>query len=72
MKYNERAAKDNKQRIYISRTIAQEFAPHPAKEADEYFKAHKKAIDAHNAKHGLQRNSNRALRGQDWQSWLDV
>jgi hypothetical protein len=72
MKYNDRAAKSNKQRIYISRTIAQEFAPHSAKEADEYFKENKKAIDAHNSKHELMRNSNRALRGQDWQSWIEV
>jgi ribosomal protein S13 len=72
MKYNDRAAKENKQRIYISRTIAQEFAPHPVKEADEYFKAHKKAIDDHNLKHDLKRNSNRALKGQDWQSWIDL
>jgi predicted transcriptional regulator len=72
MKYNDRAAKSNKQRIYISRTIAQEFAPHPAKEADEYFKANKKAIDAHNTKHDLKRHSNRDLQGQDWQSWIEV
>jgi ribosomal protein S13 len=72
MKYNDRAAKSNKQRIYISRTIAQEFAPHSAKEADEYFKENKKAIDAHNNKHELMRNTNRALRGQDWQSWIEV
>jgi cytochrome c551/c552 len=72
MKYNDRAAKSNKQRIYISRTIAQEFAPHSAKEADEYFKENKKAIDAHNAKHELMRNTNRALRGQNWQSWIEV
>jgi hypothetical protein len=72
MKYNDRAAKSNKQRIYISRTIAQEFAPHSAKEADEYFKENKKAIDAHNNKHELMRNTNRALRGQDWQNWIEV
>jgi hypothetical protein len=72
MKYNDRAAKSNKQRIYISRTIAQEFAPHSAKEADEYFKENKKAIDAHNTKHDLKRHSNRDLKGQDWQSWIDV
>jgi predicted transcriptional regulator len=72
MKYNDRAAKSNKQRIYISRTIAQEFAPHSAKEADEYFKENKKAIDAHNNKHDLRRNTNRALRGQDWHSWIEV
>jgi hypothetical protein len=72
MKYNDRAAKSNKQRIYISRTIAQEFAPHSAKEADAYFKENKKAIDAHNNKHELRRNTNRALRGQDWQSWIEV
>jgi hypothetical protein len=72
MKYNDRAAKSNKQRIYISRTIAQEFAPHSAKEADEYFKENKKAIDAHNNKHELKRHSNRDLKGQDWQSWIDV
>jgi hypothetical protein len=72
MKYNDRAAKSNKQRIYISRTIAQEFAPHSAKEADEYFKENKKAIDAHNTKHDLKRHSNRDLKGQDWQSWIEV
>jgi predicted RND superfamily exporter protein len=72
MKYNDRAAKSNKQRIYISRTIAQEFAPHSVKEADEYFKENKKAIDAHNNKHDLRRNTNRALRGQNWQSWIEV
>jgi hypothetical protein len=72
MKYNDRAAKSNKQRIYISRTIAQEFAPHSAKEADEYFKENKKAIDTHNTKHDLKRHSNRDLKGQDWQSWIDV
>jgi hypothetical protein len=71
MKYNDRAAKSNKQRIYISRTIAQEFAPHSTKEADEYFKENKKAIDAHNNKHELKRNTNRVLRGQDWQSWIN-
>jgi len=34
MKYNDRAAKNNKQRLYIFRTIAQECCPHLAKEAD--------------------------------------
>jgi hypothetical protein len=72
MKYNDRAAKSNKQRIYISRTIAQEFAPHSAKEADEYFKENKKAIDAHNTKHHLKRHSNRDIKGQNWQSWIEV
>jgi hypothetical protein len=72
MKHNDRAAKSNKQRIYISRTIAQEFASHSAKEADEYFKENKKAIDAHNTKHDLKRHSNRDLKGQDWQSWIEV
>jgi hypothetical protein len=72
MKYNDRAAKSNKQRIYISRTIAQEFAPHSTKEADEYFKENKKAIDAHNMKHALKRHSNRDLKRQAWQSWIDV
>jgi hypothetical protein len=72
MKYNDRAAKSNKPRIYISRTIAQEFAPHSAKEADEYFKENKKAIDAHNTKHDLKRHSNRDIKGQDWQSWIEV
>jgi hypothetical protein len=72
MKYNARAAKSNKPRIYISRTIAQEFAPHSAKEADEYFKENKKAIDAHNIKHDLKRHSNRDIKGQDWQSWIEV
>jgi hypothetical protein len=72
MKYNDRAAKENKQRIYISRTIAQEVAPHPIKEADDYFRAHKKAIDDHNLKHNLKRNSNRALKGQNWQDWLEL
>jgi hypothetical protein len=72
MKYNDRAAKSNKPRIYISRTIAQEFAPHSAKEADAYFKENKKAIDAHNTKHDLKRHSNRDIKGQDWQSWIEV
>jgi hypothetical protein len=72
MKYNDRAAKSNKQRIYISRTIAQEFSPHSVKEADEYFKENKKVIDAHNTKHDLKRHSNRDLKGQDWQSWIEV
>jgi hypothetical protein len=72
MKYNDRAAKSNKPRIYVSRTIAQEFAPHSAKEADEYFKENKKAIDAHNTKHDLKRHSNRDIKGQDWQSWIEV
>jgi hypothetical protein len=72
MKYNDRAAKENKQRIYISRTIAQEVAPHSIKEADDYFRAHKKAIDDHNLKHNLKRNSNRALKGQNWQNWLEL
>jgi ribosomal protein S13 len=72
MKYNDRAAKDDQQRIYISRAIAQELAPHPTQEADEYFKKNKKAIDAHNAKHDLKRHSNRALKGLDWQSWIEV
>jgi hypothetical protein len=72
MKYNDRAAKDGKQRIYISRTIAQEFAPHSAKEADDYFKENKKTIDAHNEKHDLKRNNNRVLNGQDWQSWIEL
>jgi hypothetical protein len=72
MKHNERTAKSNKQRIYISRTIAQEFSPHSAKEADEYFKENKKAIEVHNNKRDLRRNTSRALRGQDWHSWIEV
>jgi cytochrome c551/c552 len=72
MKYNDRAAKENKQRIYISRTIAQELAPHSVKEADEFFKANKKAIDDHNNKHNLKRNTNRALKGQKWQRWIEL
>jgi hypothetical protein len=72
MKYNDRAAKNSNPRIYISRTIAQEFAPHSAKEADAYFKENKKAIDAHNTKHHLKRHSNRDIKGQNWQSWIEV
>jgi ribosomal protein S13 len=72
MKYNDRAAKDDQQRIYISRAIAQEFSPHSVQDADDYFKENKKAIDAHNAKHDLKRHSNRALKGLDWQSWIEV
>jgi hypothetical protein len=34
MKYNDRAATNNKQRIYIFRMIAQECYPHLVKEAD--------------------------------------
>jgi cytochrome c551/c552 len=71
MKYNDRAAKENKQRIYISRAIVQDVAHHTLKEIDEYFGAHKKTIDDHNTKHELKRNSNRALKGQDWQSWVE-
>jgi hypothetical protein len=71
MKYNDRAAKEGKQRIYISRSIAQDVAHHSLKELDEYFGANKKAIDAHNTKHELQRFSNRVLKGQDWQSWIN-
>jgi hypothetical protein len=71
MKYNDRAAKEGTQRIYISRAIAQDVAHHSLKEIDEYFGAHKKAIDDHNAKHELKRNSNRVLKGQDWQSWIE-
>jgi hypothetical protein len=70
MKYNDRAAKEGKQRIYISRTIVQDVAHHSLKELDEYFGGNKKAIDAHNLKHELKRNSNRALKGHDWQSWI--
>jgi hypothetical protein len=71
MKYNDRAAKEGKQRIYISRSIAQDVVHHSLKELDEYFGANKKAIDAHNTKHELQRFSNRVLKGQDWQSWIN-
>jgi hypothetical protein len=55
-----------------SSSSLKEFAPYSAKEDDEYFKENKKAIDAHNNKHDLRRNTNRALRGQDWQSWIEV
>jgi hypothetical protein len=72
MKYNDRAAKDDQQRIYISRAIAQELSPHSVQEADDYFQENKKAIDAHNAKHDLKRHSNRVLKGLDWQSWIEV
>jgi hypothetical protein len=70
MKYNDRAAKEGKQRIYISRAIAQDVANHTLKEIDEYVGANKKAIDDHNLKHELKRNSNQALKGHDWQSWV--
>ncbi|MBF2020298.1 MAG: hypothetical protein IGR93_09390 [Hydrococcus sp. C42_A2020_068] len=71
MTYNKQAAKENGQLIYISRAVIQEIAPHPERELDEYLKTHREAIDDHNSKHGLKRNSNRALKGQDWQDWLE-
>jgi hypothetical protein len=72
MKYNDRAAREGKQRIYISKAIAQELGHHPLKEIDEYFRGNRKAIDDHNTKHELKRNSNRVLKGQDWQSWIEL
>jgi cytochrome c551/c552 len=71
MKYNDRAAREGKQRIYISKAIAQELGHHPLKEIDEYFRGNRKAIDDHNMKHELKRNSNRVLKGQDWQTWIE-
>ncbi len=71
MAYNNKAAKENGQLIYISKTFAQAVSPLPDKEIEQYFKANKEAIDDHNSKHGLKRNSNRALNGLDWQDWLE-
>jgi len=71
MEYNNGAAKENGQLIYISRAVVQEISPLSDKELDEYFKAHREQIDDHNSKHGLKRNSNRALKGLDWQDWLE-
>jgi cytochrome c551/c552 len=71
MEYNNKAAKENGQLIYISKTVVQAVSPLPDKEIDQYFKANKEAIDDHNSKHGLKRNSNRALNGLDWQDWLE-
>jgi hypothetical protein len=71
MKYNDRAAKEDQPRIYISKAIVQDVANHSLKELDEYFSDQKKAISDHNAKHGLHRSTNRGLKGQDWQSWIE-
>jgi hypothetical protein len=69
-KYNN-AAGSNGKKIYISRAIVAEVSPHPNKEMESYFSKHKTEIDAHNEKHGLKRNTNRALKGEDWMSWLN-
>lgn len=71
MEYNNGAAKENRQLIYISRAVVQEISPLPDKEIDGYFKTHRGEIDDHNSKYGLKRNSNRALKGLDWQDWLE-
>jgi ribosomal protein S13 len=71
VKYNDRAAKEDKPCIYISKAIVQDVANHSLKELDEYFSGQKKAIEDHNAKHGLHRSTNRGLKGQDWQSWVE-
>jgi ribosomal protein S13 len=72
MKYNDRAGKGETPRIYISKAIVQEFGHHDLGEINEYFVEHKAEIDKHNLKHGLKRTTNRAIKGQDWQSWLEI
>jgi ribosomal protein S13 len=72
MKYNDRAGKGDTPRIYISKAVVQEVGHHELREINEYFGSHKKEIDEHNLKHELKRNSNRAIKGQDWQSWIEI
>jgi ribosomal protein S13 len=72
MKYNDRAGKGETPRIYISKAIVQEFGHQDIGEINEYFVEHKGEIDKHNLKHDLKRTTNRAIKGQDWQSWLEI
>jgi hypothetical protein len=72
MRYNDRAKKEGGQRIYISKAIVQEMGFHEIGEINEYFGEHKEEIDEHNQKHELKRNTNRAIKGKAWQSWLEV
>jgi ribosomal protein S13 len=72
MKYNDRAGKGDSPRIYISKAIVQEFGQHEMREISEYFEEHKEEIDKHNQKHELKRTTNRVIKGQDWQSWLEI
>jgi ribosomal protein S13 len=72
MKYNDRARKEELPRIYISKAIVQEFGQHEMGEINEYFEEHKGEIDKHNQKHELKRTTNRVIKGQDWQSWLEI
>ena len=62
----------SKKKIYISRAVVAEVSPHSTKELESYFSEHKAEIDAHIEKHGLKRNTNRALKGEDWISWLNL
>ncbi|MBI4784581.1 MAG: hypothetical protein HY785_25190 [Oscillatoriophycideae cyanobacterium NC_groundwater_1537_Pr4_S-0.65um_50_18] len=68
--YNNTAG--SKKKIYISRAIVAEVSPHSTKELESYFSEHKAEIDAHIEKHGLKRSTNRALKGEDWISWLNL
>ncbi|HEY9627916.1 MAG TPA: hypothetical protein V6C84_11490 [Coleofasciculaceae cyanobacterium] len=68
--YNNTAG--SKKKIYISRAIVAEVFPHSTKELESYFSEHKAEIDAHIEKHGLKRSTNRALKGEDWMSWLNL
>jgi ribosomal protein S13 len=72
MKYNDRARKEELPRIYISKAIVQEFGQQEMGEISEYFEEHKGDIDKHNQKHELKRTTNRVIKGQDWQSWLEI
>lgn len=68
--YNNAAG--GKKKIYISRAVVSEVSPHSTKDLESYFSEHKAEIDAHIEKHGLKRSTNRALRGEDWISWLNL
>jgi ribosomal protein S13 len=72
VRYNDRARKEGKPQIYISKSIVQEFGQHEKGEISEYFEEHKEEIDKHNQKHELKRTTNRVIKGQDWQSWLEI
>jgi hypothetical protein len=62
----------SKKKIYISRAVVAEVSPHSTKDLESYFSEHKSEIDAHNEKHGLKRNTNRGLKGENWISWLSL
>ena len=68
--YNNAAG--SKKKIYISRAIVAEVSPHSTKELESYFSEHKAEIDAHIEQHELKRSTNRALKGEDWISWLSL